>query len=214
MRSRSIFTWSSFMSPSLTTILPWKYMVIIELEHTDFNRLEFPENPMKLKKNWSGRGHWPRVSHLLYLPLLWMGRCLYIITARKRSLWRLCFYRCLSVHRGVCMAGGACVARGCAWQGGGLCSRGACMAGGMCGRGACMVGVCVAGGYVWQGGMHGRGVHGRGVHGGGCAWQGACMAGGMHGRGECVAGRHVWQGVCAWQGGMCGRGAWHALSCQ
>ena len=43
-----------------------------------------------------------------------------VFTARKRSLRRLCFYRCVSVHRGwggmrgrggVCMAGGgACVA--------------------------------------------------------------------------------------------------------
>ena len=29
-----------------------------------------------------------------------------IFTARKRSLRRLCFYRCLSVHRGACVAGG------------------------------------------------------------------------------------------------------------
>ena len=37
----------------------------------------------------------------------------WIITARKRSLRRLCFYRCLSVHTG----GGACVVLfgGCAW---------------------------------------------------------------------------------------------------
>ena len=27
-----------------------------------------------------------------------------IITARKRSLRRLCFHRCLSVHRGVCLS--------------------------------------------------------------------------------------------------------------
>ena len=38
-----------------------------------------------------------------------------IITARKRSLRRLCFYRCLSVHRGW---GHAWWGGGCAWQGG------------------------------------------------------------------------------------------------
>ena len=43
-----------------------------------------------------------------------------VITARKRSLRRLCFYTCVSVHRG-----GACVAGGCAWQGG-MHGRGAC----------------------------------------------------------------------------------------
>ena len=64
-----------------------------------------------------------------------------IFTARKRSLRRLCFYRCVSVHRGGGMRG----------RGGG---RGV---GGMRGRGACMVGgqVCMAGGHV--GGMHGGG---------------------------------------------------------
>ena len=43
------------------------------------------------------------------------------VTARKGSLWRLCFHRCLSVHGGACVARGwgvACVAGGCAWQGG------------------------------------------------------------------------------------------------
>ena len=71
----------------------------------------------------------------------------------------LCFYRCLSVHRG------------------GMCSRG-CMAGGHVwlgrhGKGECMAGgwACVAGGCAWQGGMCGRG---------------ACMAGGVHGRGVCA----------------------------
>ena len=70
-----------------------------------------------------------------------------IITARKRSLRRLCFYRCLSVHGGVaCVAGGGgvwqggCVAGSCvvgrACVAGGMHGRGvACMAGGMCGRG-------------------------------------------------------------------------------
>ena len=69
-------------------------------------------------------------------------------TARKLSLRRLCFYRCLSVHRGACVAGGgAWMAGGHAWQG---CAwQVACMAGG-----ACMAGR----GHTWQGGgMYGRG---------------------------------------------------------
>ena len=33
-----------------------------------------------------------------------------IVTARKRSWRRLCFYRCLSVHRGAVRGGRACVA--------------------------------------------------------------------------------------------------------
>ena len=48
--------------------------------------------------------------------------------------------------RGVCVAGAACVARGHAWQ-----------VGGMCG----------GGGHVWQGDMHGGGV----CMAGGRAWQ-------------------------------------------
>ena len=82
-----------------------------------------------------------------------------IFTARKRSLRRLCFYRCLSVH-----GGGACVAGGCAWFGHarwgsslvrgyvwwGCAWQGAW--GGMCGRGA---------GCAWLGGIGGKvGVHG------------------------------------------------------
>ena len=71
------------------------------------------------------------------------------ITARKRSLRRLCFYRCLSVHNRGGMhgcSGGACVVApggvhgcsgGCAWLLGGMrgCSGGACVValGGMCG---------------------------------------------------------------------------------
>ena len=78
-----------------------------------------------------------------------------LITARKRSLLRLCFYRCVSVHR-----------RGCVWQGGHA-WQGACVAGGHAWWGACM-----AGGHVWQGACMARG---EGVHG-----RGACMVGGMH----------------------------------
>ena len=74
---------------------------------------------------------------------------IYFITARKRSLRRLCFYRCVSVHRGgACvLPGGACVLPGGVWLQGGMCGWGcawlwgACMvAGGVSGcREACMV---------------------------------------------------------------------------
>ena len=53
------------------------------------------------------------------------------ITARKRSLRRLCFYHLSvshSVHRGAGVAGEVCMAGGHAWQG-------ACMAGGAHGGG-------------------------------------------------------------------------------
>ena len=109
-----------------------------------------------------------------------------IFTARKRSLRRLCFYRCVSIQGGGCVAkGGAwwrgtCVAKGGmhgegghAWQGGHVWWRGACMVkGGVCGEGGfAWQGACMTGGCVWQGGVHGRGH----------AWQrGACMVGGMH----------------------------------
>ena len=87
-----------------------------------------------------------------------------IFTAGKRSLRRLCFHRCLSVHREWDMCGG------------GMHGRGACMAGGMHGKGACMVEGIHDRGHAWQGGMHGR------EH----AWQGACMAG-------CETGGLAWQ---------------------
>ena len=82
------------------------------------------------------------------------------ITARKRSLGRLCFYRCLSIHSGACMVGGH-VWQGHAWQGGWGCAwQGACMA---------------EGGYVWQGEcMAEGGMHDRE----------ACVVGGMHGEGH------------------------------
>ena len=79
-----------------------------------------------------------------------------IFTTHKQSLRRLdlCFYRCLSVHKG-----GACMARGCAWQGG------------MHGRN---VWVCVHGGRcVWQGGHVWWGMPGD-VHGRGCLARGVC----------------------------------------
>ena len=74
------------------------------------------------------------------------------ITARKRSLRRLCFYRCLSVHNGgVCMV----ALGGCAWFFGGV---------GVVHEwffsGGCVVfsgGVWFFRGYAWffLGGMHG-----------------------------------------------------------
>ena len=114
-----------------------------------------------------------------------------IITARKRSLQRLCFYRCLSVHRGACMVGES------VWWWG-VHSRG-CVVGGMHGRGACMVGVCGRGCAWWE--VHGsRGMHGGRCMAGGHAWWRVFMAGvcawwGMHGRGMCMAGGRG----CAWQ---------------
>ena len=114
----------------------------------------------------------------------------YIITARKRSLRRLCFYRCLSVHsgEGACVvAGGACVvARGHAWLWGVVhgCWGHAWLPGGMHGCG----GVCVVGrGHVW--------LWGACMVAGGHAWLlGACM----------VMGGHAWLlgGVCGGWGGV------------
>ena len=106
------------------------------------------------------------------------------ITARKRSLRRLCFYRCLSF---ILFTGGGVRGRGGrAWQGG------ACMAGGAGGRawqgghawrgGAWQGGSCVVGGHAWfysaVGGL--RGFIRGGVHG--FIW-GACVVlfGGVHG---------------------------------
>ena len=63
--------------------------------------------------------------------------CVVFITARKRSLWRLCFYTCQSV---ILFTGGHVWWGGHTW-------RGHAWQGGMHGRGA-----CVGGGHVWQGG--------------------------------------------------------------
>ena len=103
--------------------------------------------------------------------------CLALFTARKRSLRRLCFYRCLSVHTGGgvhgCSQGGAYVVapRGHAWL----------LQGGMCG---CSGGACV----VAMGGMHGcsRGCVWLLPGGWGHAWLllgGACMV---------FSGGHAW----------------------
>ena len=79
-----------------------------------------------------------------------------IFTAHKRSLRRLCFYKCVSVHRGgACVvAGGACIVVG-GMHGGGGCAWW---------QGACVVMGGVRGG---RGSMHGDG--GACVVAGGCA---------------------------------------------
>ena len=120
----------------------------------------------------------------------------FIFTARKRSLRRLCFYTCHSVHGGACM-----VARG-----------------GMCG--------CSGGGeHAWLlgGGMHGclGGMHG--CSGGACV---VALGGGiwllpgeacMVAWGACIVapGGHVWLPGGAWllQGGMhgCSWGGVHGI---
>ena len=118
---------------------------------------------------------------LILKPISW------IFTARKRSLRRLCFYRCLSVHRGepcVVASGGGCVVA----QGGvhGCSSGGACMVAlGGWGEGACMVAPMggmhgCSRGHVWLlwGGM--RGCSQGGMHG--CS-QGVCV---VAPRGACV----------------------------
>ena len=148
------------------------------------------------------------IPYLLLMPLILSA--LEIFTARKRSLQRLCFYRCLSVHGGGVRgcSGGACVValRGHVWL----------LPGGMhgCSGGACVV----------KGGMHGKGGHAwqRGV----CMARGACMVkGGMRGGwgvimcgegGALWRGMHVWRrGACMMKGGMRGKGgcAWWRGAC-
>ena len=119
--------------------------------------------------------------------------CYSIFTTRKRSLRRLCFYRCLFVHRGG----------GRAWL-----LRGACV---VFSGGVCMVfsggGVCM----VFPGGMHGffQGVGGVCVffQGGMCGffWRaGVCVVflGGMHGFFQEGGMRgFFWGGLCGFSGG-------------
>ena len=127
---------------------------------------------------------------------------MFVITARKQSLRRLCFYRCLSVHRGGvrgCSRGGMCGCSGGACvvapgsKGWGVmhgCSGGACMVA----PGGCMVAL---GGCAWLllGGMRGEGGH---------AWRrrGMCGEGGVRGEG----GMHGEGGACMVKGGC----AWYA----
>ena len=150
-----------------------------------------------------------------------------IFTARKRSLRRLCFYRCLSFcpQRGACMVAPREGMRGCSWGGMRGCSRGHpwlfpggrawllpgghawLLPGGVfvvAPRGACMV---TPRGHVWLlwGGMCG------------CSQRVRMVAlGGMCGcsRGACVVALGGWllQGGCAWllQGGIHGFSGGHA----
>ena len=133
----------------------------------------------------------PVVFHSLPL---YPCRCGIFITARKRSLRRLCFYRCLSVHRGE----GACVVAGGGMRG----CRGACMVA----RGyAWLWGVCmVAGGHAWLLGA----VCGYWGHvwllGSMCGCWGVCMVAG--GYGWLLGGMHGCQGACMVAGGM--HGCW------
>ena len=73
-----------------------------------------------------------------------------IFTARKRSRQRLCFHRCLSVHRGrtwEVLWWGVCMVVGHAWQR--MCKGG--VVGDMCGRGHSLGrGAFVARGLAWQ----------------------------------------------------------------
>ena len=117
-----------------------------------------------------------------------------MIAARKRSLRRLCFYRCLSVHRGEGTCGGCVVAGGRAWLLGGVHGcQGSCVVargmhgywGGMHGcRGHAWLlgGICGCQGHVWFAGWDMCGCQG-GMHGcQGCAW----LPGRMHAWGVCV----------------------------
>ena len=153
------------------------------------------------------------------------------ITARKQSLRRLCFYRCLSVHKGGMRgcsggmrgcSGGACVVAlgghawlllgGCAWL-----LRGACV---VAPGGACMAAL---GGHAWL--LPGRGACMVAL-GGMCGCSGgACMVawGGMHGCSRGTGG-HAWLlggmrgssgGIRGCSGGVrgCSWGGVHGCSC-
>ena len=114
-------------------------------------------------------------AHHIWKSNLFSG--LSLITARKRSLRRLCFYRCLSVHKG----GGVCgiIPGGCAWfyLGGHAWFY----------SGACMV---LFGGHAWfySGGVHGF-ILGAGVVLFGEGGMHGFIQGGMHGF---IPGGHAW----------------------
>ena len=94
------------------------------------------------------------VSLKVCLHVIFASPFIAIVTARKRSLRRLCFYMCLSVHReGVCgrgvhvWVGGMC-GEGHAWQG---CVHSGGHAGGMSGEGGkCGRGHAWWGGHAWH----------------------------------------------------------------
>ena len=82
-----------------------------------------------IKKCWFWLFHTPLESG----KLVNVWECPNIFTARKQSLRRLCFHRCLPVHGSMYGRGGMCSRGGHAWKGS-----------------------CMAGGQVWRGGgMHG-----------------------------------------------------------
>ena len=78
-------------------------------------------------------------SNLFTLGRRWLEKMKFLVTARKRNLWRWCFYSCLSKHalsRGCasqhalgrgCLPGGVCLggvsARGCVFPEGCVCGR-------------------------------------------------------------------------------------------
>ena len=110
----------------------------------------------------------PRDKRLLWKQV-YINLFLKLVTARKRSLRRLCIYTCLSVilftggRHAWLQGGGACMVGGCAWlQEGGVrgCRRGACVAvGGMRGGGGR--------GHAWDTTRYGQwaaGTHPTGMH--------------------------------------------------
>ena len=99
-------------------------------------------------KNSAHRGRWWRTTHsgrktlphshnnymainFLATKTRWNRSSSWFITVHKRSVRRLCFHRCLSVQKGVCV------------QGRGLCPRGDLYLGGsLSGGGLCLGSVC------------------------------------------------------------------------
>ena len=75
-----------------------------------------------------------------------------IFTARKQSLRRLCFHKCLPVHRGS-LSRGVSVQWGGLCSGGGLCSRGGLCPGGFLPRGSLSSVVVSVRGVSVQGGV-------------------------------------------------------------
>ena len=95
------------------------------------------------------------------------------------KLRRLCFYTCLSVHRGGAWSGGGVWARGVPAPGGGACSRGL-----VPGPGGCLIwgvsgpsgGTC-SGGALSRGGICSVGDWSRGGSAGGPGPKGVCSGG-------------------------------------
>ena len=109
-----------------------------------------------------------------------------IIKACKRSLRRLCFHRCLSVHNGVCIPA-------CNGQRGVCVSQNAMGQGGVCQGGVCP-GVFAQGGVCPR--VKGRCLFSEGI----CPGRRGCLP-----RGSVSA-----QGECVYPGGVClPRGVYH-----